>query len=74
MLGYKLKENAKVVTSKALHHSTYTYLPIVLGEDILANRVNYGEDMNEHIFFCTDCITNTYLDGIIKSIFKTDYI
>ena len=51
MLGYKLKENAKVVTSKALHHSTYTYLPIVLGEDILANRVNYGEDMNEHVFF-----------------------
>ena len=27
MLGYNLKDNAKVVTSKALHHSTYTYLP-----------------------------------------------
>ena len=62
MLGYNLKENAKVVTSKALHHSTYTYLPIVLGEDILANRVNYGEDMNEHVFFLLR-LYNEYLLG-----------
>ena len=62
MLGYNLKENAKVVTSKALHHSTNTYLLIVLGEDILANRVNYGEDMNEHVFFLLR-LYNEYLLG-----------